>query len=130
MRLALECSIICLIYVERLMSCAQLELRALNWRPIVYIAVLLASKFWEDINFWNIDFAERFPGRFPLQSINELENRFFALCQYNLFISFPYYLKYYFAINAARPLSAEATDPSFSEIHGSFRPSSFASLAA
>ena len=60
----------------------------------------MASKFWEDINFWNIDYADRFPNRFSLKSINELENRFFALCDYNLFISYPYYLKYYFAINA------------------------------
>ena len=58
MQLATECIVICLIYIEKLMQTSKVELRNCNWRPLIFTSVLLASKFWEDISFWNEDYVE------------------------------------------------------------------------
>lgn len=43
-QLSAECSIVCLIYVERLMEAANVPLCASTWRPCVLCGLLLASK--------------------------------------------------------------------------------------
>jgi hypothetical protein len=58
MQLTTECIVISLIYLEKLMLTSKIEIRYLNWKPLVFTAILLASKFWEDINFWNIDYVD------------------------------------------------------------------------
>ena len=40
------------------MLTGNIEVRFCNWKPIVFTSILMASKFWEDINFWNIDYEE------------------------------------------------------------------------
>ncbi len=49
MQLATECIIISLIYLEKIMIKGRIELRYCNWKPLMFTAILLASKFWEDI---------------------------------------------------------------------------------
>lgn len=49
MQLAVECVIISLIYLEKIVVQGGIELRYINWRPLIFTAILLASKFWEDI---------------------------------------------------------------------------------
>jgi len=56
MQLATECIVISLIYIEKLMATSKIEIRNCNWKPLVFTAILLASKFWEDIAFWNEDY--------------------------------------------------------------------------
>lgn len=97
MQLAIECILIMLIYVERLMVIGGVEIRNLNWKPIIFIGTLLASKFWEDLNFWNVDFLG-VGQSYTLEGINQLESQFLALCKYNLFVSASLYAKYYFAV--------------------------------
>jgi hypothetical protein len=58
MQLATECIVISLIYIEKLMTTSKIEIRFINWRPLLFTAILLASKFWEDISFWNVDFED------------------------------------------------------------------------
>lgn len=48
-QLSPECSIVCLIYVERLMEQARVPLLAKNWRPCLICGLLLASKVWQDL---------------------------------------------------------------------------------
>jgi hypothetical protein len=86
MQLATECIVISLIYLEKLMREARIEIRYINWRPLVFTSILLASKFWEDINFWNIDYVERL-NLYPLKSINRMESEFISLCDYNIYVS-------------------------------------------
>mmetsp|Transcript_12768 Transcript_12768/g.12416 ORF Transcript_12768/g.12416 Transcript_12768/m.12416 type:complete len:243 (-) Transcript_12768:97-825(-) len=50
-RLSAECSIVCLIYVERLMENASVPLVATTWRPILLCGLLLASKVWQDLRY-------------------------------------------------------------------------------
>lgn len=48
-QLSAECSIVCLIYVERLMEQANVPLSPSTWRPCVICGLLLASKVWQDL---------------------------------------------------------------------------------
>jgi len=49
MQLASECIIITLIYLEKLMINGGIEIRYCNWKPLLFTAILISSKFWEDI---------------------------------------------------------------------------------
>jgi len=86
-----------LIYIERLMTMGGVEVRILNWKPLVFMGILLASKFWEDLNFWNVDFLG-VGQHYSLEGINQMESEFLALLQYNLFVSASLYARYYFAV--------------------------------
>ena len=97
MQLATECIIISLIYLEKLMIKGRIEIRYCNWKPLFFTAILLASKFWEDINFWNVDYVDAI-NLYPLKSINRLESEFLSLCDFNLFVSAELYLQYYLAV--------------------------------
>ena len=96
--LSSECSVVCLIYVERLMHHGVLLL-AENWRPIMLSGLLLASKVWQDLSSWNIEFATIYP-RFPLNNINRLERTVLKLLRWDLYISASQYAKYYFALRS------------------------------
>lgn len=67
----------------------------MNWKPIVFTGILLASKFWEDLNFWNVDFVEHGVTEYPLKAINILEAEYLALTRYDLFVTADIYVKYY-----------------------------------
>lgn len=93
MTLASECIVISLIYLEKLMHTSKIEIRYINWEPLLFTSILLASKFWEDVNYWNIDYEEHL-GIYPLKSINRLESEFLSLCDYNMYVSAELYANY------------------------------------
>ena len=74
------------VYVERLMEEAQVPLLASNWRPIVLCGLLLASKVWQDLSSWNVEFSTIFP-QFTLVNINRLERTFLHHIHWDLYIS-------------------------------------------
>ncbi|GMH48820.1 hypothetical protein TrVE_jg4016 [Triparma verrucosa] len=98
-QLSSECSVVCLIYVERLMERANVPLMAKTWRPIVLCGLLLASKVWQDLSSWNIEFATVYP-QFSLDCINALEATFLSEVKWDLYISSSAYAKYYFALRS------------------------------
>jgi hypothetical protein len=98
-QLSSECSIICLIYVERLMEAAKVPLLAKTWKPIFMAGLLLASKVWQDWSSWNIEFANVYP-QFSLEAINKLELQFLKMVKWDLYISSSLYAKYYFALRS------------------------------
>ncbi|CAN0426006.1 unnamed protein product, partial [Discosporangium mesarthrocarpum] len=67
--LSSECSVVCLIYVERLMEVAKVPLLASTWKPVLLCGLLLASKVWQDLSSWNVEFSTVYP-EFSLKSIN------------------------------------------------------------
>lgn len=83
-----------LIFVERLGKLGNVQLLTINWRPILYTALLLAAKYWQDIYFWNVDFVDC-TRVFELRATNQLESTFLTLCNYELFVSEDLYEKYY-----------------------------------
>lgn len=96
-QLSSECSIICLIYIERLMEVAKVPVMANTWRPIFMCGLLLASKVWQDLSSWNVEFSIVYP-QFTLDAINRLESQFLKMIKWKLYISSSLYAKYYFAL--------------------------------
>lgn len=100
MQLATECIIVSLIYLERMMTTSKIEIRFSNWRALIFTSILLASKFWEDICFWNIDYCDALKF-YPLESVNRMESEYLSLCNYDIYVSAKLYEKYYNAIKEA-----------------------------
>jgi len=98
-QLSSECSIVCLIYVERLMEVGKVPLLANTWRPIFMCGLLLASKVWQDLSSWNIEFASVYP-QFSLAAIGRLELQFLKTVKWDPYISSSLYAKYYFALRS------------------------------
>jgi hypothetical protein len=99
MQLATECIIVSLIYLEKIMTTSSIEIRFSNWRPLLFTSILLSSKFWEDISFWNIDYAEAL-NFYPLKSINRMESEYVSLCDFHLYVSAELYANYYNNVRA------------------------------
>lgn len=101
-----ELVVLCAIYVERLLRLAPVCLSRENWRPIVLVALLVASKVFEDIHPWNADFAavvHRALGLSLLQpsALYVLESRFLECLRWNASVSGEEYARYYFALRDA-----------------------------
>lgn len=97
-RLAEHCIIASLVYIDRLEAKAMgALLHARTWRPTVFCSLLLASKVWHDVSYWNSDFSTICP-MFKTQNINRLERQYLNLLEYNTIISSQLYAQYYFAL--------------------------------
>eukprot|EP01087_Luapelamoeba_hula_P019888 TRINITY_DN665_c0_g2_i1.p1 TRINITY_DN665_c0_g2~~TRINITY_DN665_c0_g2_i1.p1 ORF type:complete len:347 (+),score=81.31 TRINITY_DN665_c0_g2_i1:310-1350(+) len=92
-----ECAILCLAYIERLISVTGLTLHASNWRRVLLAALILASKVWEDQAVWNVDFLSVFPS-VTVQDLRVLEKRLLAYLEYNVNVTGGLYAKYYFEL--------------------------------
>lgn len=111
MQLTTECIVISLIYLEQVMITGQIEIRQNNWRPLVFTAILLASKFWEDVIWFNVDFVDNME-LYPLKSINRMESEFISLCDYNIYVSAEKYFQYQAEVYAiSHPQNSSSGDP-------------------
>lgn len=70
MRLTNEVCLLAFIFIERLIKKSDVRILNFNWKPIVYISIMIASKYWDDISFWNIDFVETLPQFYSLPACN------------------------------------------------------------
>ena len=48
MQLSNEVCLLSFIFMEKLMKKGSVQLLTINWKPIVYSAMLIATKYWED----------------------------------------------------------------------------------
>ena len=98
--------IVSLIYVERLIKCTngQLSPGPNNWRSILFACMVLASKVWDDLSMWNVDFSNvsantaGLSSFFSLARINQLELALLTCLNYDVRVSASEYAKYYFLI--------------------------------
>lgn len=60
-----------------------LHIQPKNWRSIIYTAVLLAVKYWEDRVYWNNKVVEKLQ-IFDLKTTNKFENLFIELIDFKL----------------------------------------------
>ena len=51
----------------------QLQIYPMNWRPLMFTSILIATKFYEDKYFWNIDVVERLK-IFDIEHTNKYEH--------------------------------------------------------
>ncbi|CAM9448105.1 unnamed protein product [Phaeothamnion confervicola] len=98
-RLSSECSIVALIYVEKLVGLGRVPLLARNWRPVLLAALLCASKVWMDYASWNVEFTGIYRD-FTLAKINQLERDFVQAIGWDLYVASSVYAKYYFALRS------------------------------
>lgn len=92
-----EASIVSLVYLERLVSRTGFRVNEANWKRLLFTALLLASKTWDDDTFENQHFASMFT-MFSLQQINQMECVFLTLIDYSLIVRGSDFALYYFIL--------------------------------
>jgi hypothetical protein len=114
-RLTPQALVITLIYVDRLEARSEgVLLHARSWKPIVFASLLLASKVWHDISYWNSDFSSICP-MFTVRNINRMERQILTLLQYNTIISASQYAQYYFSLRHTVRVPEMLADDGFGE---------------
>jgi hypothetical protein len=63
-----------------------MKLTPRNLRPSVLCSLMLASKVWDDVSMWNVDFCEIYP-KFPLYMINNWERHFLGALGFDVTVS-------------------------------------------
>jgi len=96
-KLPTEVAILGLAYMERLISLTTITIHVSNWRRVIMAALILASKVWEDLAVWNVDFITVFPA-VTVSDLNTLENNLLHLLKYDAGVTRQYYAQYYFAL--------------------------------
>jgi hypothetical protein len=97
--------IMSLIYVERLIKASNGALAPMpeNWRSILFSCMVLASKVWDDLSMWNVDFSNVSVNtagltHFTLHRINDLEIALLKCLNFDVKVPASEYAKYYFLI--------------------------------
>lgn len=100
---SVECCVLALIYINRIIAFTGLSLNPKNWRPLVLVSLMTAQKVWDDLYLCNADFAYIYPF-FDVDQLGILEMKFLEMIQYNVFVKFSLYLKYYLELRSLFPL--------------------------
>lgn len=113
-QMEVDCIIISLIYIERLikMTAGELTPKPSNWRSILFSCMVLASKVWDDLSMWNCDFSKIGPCgmTFSLARTNELEICLLRALEYKVKVNASEYAKYYFLLRGMLCRSGLAND--------------------
>ena len=69
-------------------------MNATNWKPILYIALITATKYLEDRYFWNIDIVNHLK-LFDIKVTNRYEHIFLNLLDFNIGLCTKEFESYY-----------------------------------
>ena len=75
-----------LVFINRLISYTNIPILPTNWRPLIFSALLIAQKVWDDKFISNADFAWIYPF-FVNEEVNNLELEFVKLLEYKVTVS-------------------------------------------
>ena len=89
-----ECVIIGMIYIDRIIALTGLSLQNTNWRPLIFISLMMSQKIWDDRYLSNGDFSSIYPF-FEKEDLNLLEMKFLEIIQYNVFVKLSIYMTFY-----------------------------------
>ena len=89
-----ECCIISLIYINRIIALTGLSLQNTNWRPLVFVSLMISQKIWDDKYLSNGDFSYIYPF-FEKSQLNILEMKFLEMIQYNVYVKLSVYMTFY-----------------------------------
>ncbi|KAL4685733.1 hypothetical protein H8959_001330 [Pygathrix nigripes] len=92
-------AIVALVYIERLLTSANIDLCPTNWKKIVRGAMLLASKVWRNRGLWSVDDSQN-PKDVAVENMSKMEKCFLELLEFNIHVSASVYVKYYFDLRA------------------------------
>ena len=92
-----EVIIVALIYIERLIFNTGLLLTSRNWRKLIFTALIISSKIWDDDSLENIHFSQIF-SHLKIGEINLLERNFMEMINYKVFVKFSEFMKYYLSV--------------------------------
>ncbi|XP_054389802.1 cyclin-Y-like protein 1B isoform X1 [Pongo abelii] len=98
-KLTAPCAIIALVYIERLLTNANIDLCPTNWKKIVLGAMLLASKVGRNRGLWSVDDSQS-PEDIAVENMSKMEKCFLELLEFNIHVSASVYTKYYFDLYA------------------------------
>ncbi|KEP60952.1 UNVERIFIED_CONTAM: cyclin, N-terminal domain-containing protein [Hammondia hammondi] len=110
-----ECNVLALLFINRLIAFSGMPLRASNWRPLVFIALIVAQKVWDDQVLTNASFAYLYPF-FTVEEVNKMEAAFLSLLHFEVVVKPSTYAKYYFELRSMLqdPTSQEPALPPIS----------------
>lgn len=94
-QLSVDCNIIALVYIDRLLATG-MPLTVRNWRPVLAISMILASKVWDDLSMINDDFSTFLP--FTLAELNKWEIKYLNLLSFNVRVKASEYARFYFRL--------------------------------
>ena len=94
-----ECCIIGLIYINRIIALTGLSLQNTNWRPLIFVSLMMSQKIWDDKYLSNGDFSSIYPF-FEKDDLNLLEMKFLEIIQYNVFVKLSIYMTFYLELKA------------------------------
>ncbi|XP_063482022.1 cyclin-Y-like protein 1B isoform X4 [Symphalangus syndactylus] len=98
-KLATPCAIVALVYIEQLLTNANIDLCPTNWKKIVLGAMLLASKVWINRGLWSVDDSQN-PKDIAVENMGKMEKCFLELLEFNIHVSASVYAKYDFDLCA------------------------------
>jgi len=95
-----ECFVVILVYLERLFVTGHVPPLVSNWQAIVFTALVLGAKVWDDTGSSNADFSAVTNELFSLKALNKMEAQYLSLIQYNVTVNSSLYASCYFELRA------------------------------
>ena len=87
------------MYIYRIIALTGLSLQETNWRPLIFVALMVSQKIWDDSFLSNGDFSSIYPF-FDKEQLNLLEIKFLEIIQYNVFVTLSNYMTFYLNLKA------------------------------
>ena len=112
-QLSVDCNIIALVYLDRLKTASGIQITPQNWRPLVVLSLMMASKIWDDLSMINEDFSTFL--HFSLKKLNAWEVEFLKHLSFNVRVAASEYARYYFSLRGSSSSTSKIHEGSTAE---------------